>query len=386
MGLPLYSIFRILLLLAGLCAVGSVVSLVLGAAALAGPLLVAFFILLALGSRAAGPLRQFTFTLWIFAAVSLAMVNPGPFISVGDFQLSRLIVPLIQVIMFGMGTAMSLRDFAGVLRMPKGVLVGTTCQFTIMPLIGLTLATVFRFPPEIAAGVVLIGSAPSGVASNVMAYIAGANLALSITLTAVSTLLAPLMTPLLMKLLAGQFVPIDFLDMMIGIIQMVIVPIVLGLLFNAVMRGRAEWLHRAMPVVSMVGIAVIITIITAAGRDALLTIGATLVLAAILHNAAGYLLGYWGCRLVGMDERSCRTISIEVGMQNGGLASGIAVQMGKVATVGLAPAIFGPWMNISGSALANWWRSRPTPEDASGAAAGAERARETGRETSRTGL
>ena len=305
-----------------------------------------------------------TFTLWIFAAVSLAMVHPTPFMAVGDFKLSRLIVPLIQVIMFGMGTAMSLRDFAGVLRMPRGVLVGTACQFTIMPLLGIGLATAFRFPPEIAAGVVLIGSAPSGVASNVMSYIAGANLALSVTLTSVTTLLAPLMTPLLMKLLAGQFVPIDFLEMMFGIIQMVILPIALGLLFNRLMRGRAAWLHRAMPVLSMVGIAVIITIITAAGRDSLLDIGATLVLAAILHNAGGYLLGYWACRAIGMDERSCRTISIEVGMQNGGLASGIAMQMGKLATVGLAPAVFGPWMNISGSALANWWRSRPVPEPA----------------------
>jgi BASS family bile acid:Na+ symporter len=357
-------ILKLFLVLAALCAVGAVVALAFGAPALAGPLLVGCFVLLAIGSRAGPVLRQFSFTLWIFAAVSLAMVHPGPFLSVGEFQLSRLIVPLIQVIMFGMGTAMSLQDFAGVLKMPKGVLVGTACQFTIMPLLGITLATAFRFPPEIAAGVVLIGSAPSGVASNVMAYIAGANLALSITLTAVSTLLAPLMTPLLMKLLAGQFVPIDFLDMMFGIIRMVIVPIVLGLLFNRLMRGRAAWLHRAMPVVSMVGIAVIITIITAAGRDALLAVGVTLVLAAVLHNGAGYLLGYWACRLIGMDERSCRTISIEVGMQNGGLASGIAVQMGKVATVGLAPAVFGPWMNISGSALANWWRSRPLPAEA----------------------
>lgn len=324
-------------------------------------LAVASLVFLALGSRANAGLRQFTFTFWIFAAVATAMFYPGYFLSVGDFSLSRLIVPLVQLIMFGMGTAMSVRDFAGVLKMPKAVLVGTCCQFTIMPLLGVGLATAFRFPPEIAAGVVLIGSAPSGVASNVMAYIARANLALSITLTAVSTLLAPLMTPMLMKLLAGQFVPIDFFDMMLGIIQMVIVPIVLGLLVNRVLRGAA-WLDRAMPIVSMVGIAVVITIITAAGRDALLTIGATLVLAAIIHNASGYLLGYWSCRLLGMDERSCRTISIEVGMQNGGLASGIAVQMGKVATVGLAPAIFGPWMNISGSALANWWRSRPVPE------------------------
>lgn len=350
--------------MSGVCALGAAGSLLLADGVLAGPLVASSLILLAVGSRSSGLLRQFTFTIWIFAAVATAMVHPQLFRTVGGFPLSRLIVPLIQVIMFGMGTAMSVRDFAGVLRMPKGVMVGIVCQFTIMPLLGVSLATAFRFPPEIAAGVVLIGSAPSGVASNVMAYIAGANVALSVTLTAVATLLAPLMTPLLMKLLAGQFVPIDFFDMMIGIVQMVIVPIVLGLGFNRLMRGRASWLHRTMPVVSMVGIAAVITIITASGRDALLTIGPALVLAAVVHNSMGYLLGYWICRLIGMDERACRTISIEVGMQNGGLASGIALQMGKVATVGLAPAVFGPWMNISGSALANWWRNRPPREPA----------------------
>ncbi|HEY5565238.1 MAG TPA: bile acid:sodium symporter family protein [Rhodothermia bacterium] len=267
-----------------------------------------------------------------------------------------LIVPLIQIIMFGMGTRMSMKDFGAVAKTPKGVFVGLACQFTIMPLLGVSLALAFRFPAEIAAGVVLIGCAPSGVASNVMTYIAGANLALSITLTAIATLLAPVVTPALMELLAGQFVPIDFVKMMIGIVEMVIVPIVLGLIVNRLTRGRAPWLDKAMPLLSMIGIAVIITIITAAGRDALLDVGLLLVLAAIIHNGMGYFLGYWGARLLRMDEKSCRTIAIEVGMQNGGLASGIALQMGKVATVGLAPAIFGPWMNISGSALANWWR------------------------------
>src|SRR5690606_26347360 len=263
-----------------------------------------------------------------------------------------------------MGTALSVQDFVNVAKMPKGVLVGTVCQFTIMPLIGLTIATTFGFPAEIAAGVILICFAPGGVASNVIAYLAGANLPLSVTLTTVSTLMAPIMTPFLMKTLAGQFVPVNFLDMMIGIINMIIVPIVLGLLFNKLFHGRTRWLDRAMPIVSMVGIAVIITIITAAGRDSLLEVGLFLILAAILHDGMGYLLGYWGARLMRLDERSCRTVAIEVGMQNGGMSSGIALQMGKLATVGLAPAIFGPWMNISGSILANYWRARPIDEPA----------------------
>jgi len=270
-----------------------------------------------------------------------------------------LIVPLLQLIMFGMGTAMSFRDFYGVVKMPKAVLIGLVCQFSIMPLLGFGLAHLFGFPPEIAAGVVLIGSSPSGLASNVMTYLAKANLALSVTLTAVSTLLAPLMTPFLMKVFAHQFVPIDFWGMMLSITRIVILPIIAGLAFNHFLHGKAKWLDKAMPVVSMAGIAFIITIITAAGRDSLLSIGLLLILAAIIHNGVGYALGYWTCRALKMNEQDCRTIALEVGMQNGGLASGIALEMGKVSTIGLAPAVFGPWMNVSGSSLATWWRGKP---------------------------
>jgi len=151
--------------------------------------------------------------------------------------------------------------------------------------------------------------------------------------------------------------------MMWSIFKMIIIPIVLGVAFNHFLHGKAKWLDDAMPGLSMVGIAVIITIITAAGRDGLIAVGALLVVAAIIHNAAGYTLGYWGARLMRMDEKSCRTVALEVGMQNGGMASGIAVAMDKVATVGLAPAIFGPWMNITGSTLANFWMRKPVKDD-----------------------
>ena len=354
-------LYRAFLGAAALFGVALLVVLLPGVNVAPGPLVVAFFMCLAIGSRGSRILKDFAFTIWIFAGVSAAMFYPQYFLTVGDFRLSRLIVPLIQVIMFGMGTAMSLSDFTNVVKMPRAVLVGIVCQFSIMPLLGFTLATIFGFPDEIAAGVVLIGAAPGGVASNVMAYIAGASVPLSVTLTTCSTLLSPVMTPLAMKLLAGQFVPVNFFDMMMGIIQMIIVPLAGGLLFNRIFRGRAPWLHRAMPLVSMTGIAVILTIITATGRDALLAVGAVLILAAMIHNGTGYFLGYWGARFMQMDERACRTIAIEVGMQNAGLASGIALQMGKVATVGLAPAIFGPWMNISGSVLANYWRRTAEP-------------------------
>jgi BASS family bile acid:Na+ symporter len=264
--------------------------------------------------------------------------------------------------MFGMGTSMSLKDFVGVIKMPKGVFIGIALQFTIMPLLGFTLAYLFNFPAEIAAGIVLIGSSPSGLASNVMVYLAKANIALSVTLTSVSTLLAPLFTPLLMKLYAGQLIEIQVWDMTLSIIKIVIIPVIFGLLFNHFLKDRLPWVDKVLPKLSMFGIAFIITVITASGRDNLLSIGLLLIVAAIIHNLLGFLLGYWSCRALKMSEAECRTIAIEVGMQNGGLASGIALEMGKVSTVGLAPAIFGPWMNISGSSLAFWWREKPLKE------------------------
>lgn len=260
--------------------------------------------------------------------------------------------------MFGMGTAMSFNDFVGVLKMPKAVGIGLICQFSIMPVVGFVIANAFQFPPEIAAGIILIGASPSGLASNVMSFIAKANLALSITLTACATMLAPIFTPVLMEFLAGAFIPIEFWEMMWSIIKIVILPVIGGLLFNHFFHGKFEWLDQAMPTLSMGGIAFIITIITAAGHESLMTIGLALLAAAIIHNLTGYFLGYWACRLFRMPEEDCRTIALEVGMQNAGLASGIALEMGKIATIGLAPALFGPWMNISGSSLATWWREK----------------------------
>lgn len=307
--------------------------------------------------------KKIYYSLMIIAGVCLAMIIPGPFVQWGSFETKNLIVPLLQIIMFGMGTAVSLKDFKGVVQMPKGVFVGMICQFTIMPVIGFGIAYTFGFPPEIAAGFILIGSSPSGLASNVMSYLGRGNLALSVTLTAVATMLAPLLTPFMMKNLAGQLVPIDFWAMMWSIIKIVIIPIVLGLVFNHFFHGKFKWLDKAMPIVSMAGIGIIITIITANGRDGLLQVGGLLILACLLHNCAGYFLGYWICRALKMPERDCRTIGLEVGMQNAGLASGIAVEMGKIATVGLAPAIFGPMMNITGSSLAMWWRGQTEKDE-----------------------
>lgn len=326
---------------------------------IAGPVSVMFFALAAYGVRGNEKLRGISFSMLIFACVSFAMCWPAPLVSLSGFQLSALIVPLLQIIMFGMGTAMSARDFVGVVTAPKAVLIGLALQYTIMPFVGAGLAASFGFGPEVAAGIILIGAAPSGLASNVMAYIAKANLALSVTLTTVATLLAPFITPFYMQWLADQYIPIDTWGMMWSIIEITILPIVAGLVFNHFLHGKTGWLDRLMPKVSMAGIALILMIMTAGGRDNLLEIGLFLIVVALIHNLTGYVLGYWSCRALKLDERSCRTIAFEVGLQNAGLATGLAQTMGKMATVGLVPTVFGSLMNITGAALATWWRDRP---------------------------
>lgn len=348
---------------AGLSLIGYIISIFIDAYQFDGWLLMAFFLLIAIGFRQFEILKGYSFTVMIFAAVSLAMYYPQYFIYAGDFKLSKLIVPLMQIIMFGMGTGLSVKDFAGVVRMPKGVIVGVLCHYIIMPLVAFSITKIFNFPDEVSAGIILIGSCPNGLASNVMTYLARANLALSVTLTAVSTFIAPFVTPLFMQLLAGQYVVIDFWTMAWDITKIVILPVTAGLIFNYFLHGRFKILDDIMPVISMIGIGLIIVVITAAGRDDLLVVGAYLIVAVLMHNLSGYFLGYWAARLLRMDDRDCRTIAIEVGLQNAGLGSSLAMAMGKLSTVGLAAAIFAPVMNITGSSLALWWRSRPLDED-----------------------
>jgi BASS family bile acid:Na+ symporter len=234
-----------------------------------------------------------------------------------------------------------------------------------MPLVGFAVAHLFNFPDEIAAGIILIGCCPSGLASNVMCYLARANLALSVSVTTVSTLLAPFLTPLLMQLLGGSYVKIDFWAMVWDITKIVIIPIAAGLIFHYLVRGKLKWLDKAMPVFSMIGIALVLLVITAAGRDNLLKVGGLLIVATFIHNMTGYFLGYWSARVLKFPEKDCRTIALEVGMQNAGLAAALAKAMGKVATVGLASVIFGTMMNVTGSMLANWWHNKRPEEEES---------------------
>jgi bile acid:Na+ symporter, BASS family len=322
-----------------------------------GWLLALFFFSLAIAFRGQPFLKGFTFTVIILAVVSLAMYYPYYFQTIGNVKTTALIIPAMQVIMFGMGTELSFKDFADVLRMPKGVIVGIICHYTIMPLVGFLVAKTFNFPNEIAAGIILIGCCPSGLASNVMCFLAKANLALSVTVTAVSTLVAPIFTPLLMKLLAGSYIEVDFWKMVWHITEIVIIPVVAGLIFHYLIRGKFKWVDKAMPYFSMIGIGMVLVIITADKSEALKKVGLLLLLATAIHNLGGYLLGYWSARLLKFPEKDARTIAIEVGMQNAGLAAGLAKAMG-VMLAGLAPTVFGVLMNITGSTLANWWHNR----------------------------
>lgn len=387
-----------------------------------GNLFVLGFASLAFGIRGFKAIKGFSYTIWIFTAVTASLLYPQMFISIGGFRLNNLIVPLLQIIMFGMGSQMSLEDFTGVLKMPKGVIIGVGAHYIVMPLVGFGVAHLFDFSPEISAGIILIGCVPSGLASNVMSYIAGANLALGITIGAISTILSPFFTPMLMKLLGGQYIEINFFNMMFDILNMIILPIVAGFIFNlfssAKTRKRSliiqltvyfiivllanlvyaksrqvgytdfmfafikslgwfyflpivgsillwrlknndtQWMGKVLSFISMAGIVVIISIITASGRKSLLEMGLTLTITCLLHNIAGYLFGYTISWIAGMPEKDRRTVAFETGMQNGGLASGLAIQMGKIGSVGLASAIFGPLMNITGSILASWWRGK----------------------------
>ncbi|WP_276346619.1 bile acid:sodium symporter family protein [Daejeonella sp. JGW-45] len=357
------SLTKVSLNLSGLILLGSVLFYYLGKPGIATPLIILFFVLFLIGMNSIELLKGFSFTIWVIAAATISMIYPEYITSIGGYQTDNLIVPLIQLIMFGMGTTMGIKDFAGVLKMPKGVLVGLVLQFTIMPLVALSLTQVFNFPPEIAAGVILIGCVPCGVSSNILNFLSKGNLALSITLTSFATLMAPLVTPLLMERLAGQFIPIDVSTMILSISKMIFLPLIAGIVYNRFLGSRSAWLNASMPVIAMAANVFIIAVIVAAGRDSLLSMGFFLFLAAFIHNAMGFLLGYWGGRLFKLNKRDSRTIAIEVGLQNGGMAAGIAQELGRAATMGLYPAIFGTWMDISGSFLANLWRKKPVEDN-----------------------
>ncbi len=304
-------------------------------------------------------LKDYWYTLTIIGIVVIGYIYSDHFLTINGIKLNTFIKPVLQLIMFGMGATMSMGDFTEIFKAPKKVFIGLVCQFSIMPFLGFFLSRAFDFPTEVAAGIVLIGASPSGLASNVMCLMAKANVALSITITTMATLLAPIMTPFLMKTLGGGLIQVDFLKMFWDMAQLVLIPIFVGLVINKLFKDFVQRIKIILPYVSMLGIAYIILTVTASGKDSLKSVGLLLILVVAIHNIGGYFLGYFSAKALKMNEADCRAVALEVGMQNAGLASALANEMGKIATVGLAATIFGPFMNVTGSMLGNYWGNNP---------------------------
>ena len=290
------------------------------------------------------------FPLLILAGGALALFFPSPFTGLAAF-----INPALMLIMFGMGLTLTLPDFALVVRQPLPVLLGVVAQYVIMPLLGLGVSLLLQLPPALAAGVILVGCAPGGTASNVVTYLAKGNVALSVTMTSVSTLLAPLFTPLLTLWLAGQYMPVDAGAMALSIVQIVLIPVVLGLAARMLIPGLVDRVLPALPWVSVLAITFVVVAVVAGSAEAIFSAGLLILLAVVLHNAGGYLLGYGAAKLFRLPVPSRRTMAIEVGMQNSGLAAGLAKTY-FAPEAALPGAVFSVWHNVSGALVAAFWR------------------------------
>ena len=281
----------------------------------------------------------------------VALLVPASFAWIDTWAIN----PMLGAIMFGMGLTLSPQDFKVVLTRPKDILVGCLTQFTVMPLLALALTWAFALPQELAIGVILVGCCPGGTASNVITYLAKGDLALSVGMTAASTLLAPLLTPLLVWLLAGTMVHVDTLGMLMSIVYVVIAPIALGLLCQHLM-SRISRLTAFLPVFSAIVIAMVVGIVVSHNADRLLTAGLLVVLVVVLHNLLGLAVGFTVGRLLRLPKPKRVALSIEVGMQNSGLASSLAVLHFAAYPLAAIPgAVVSVWHNISGALAAKFY-------------------------------
>ena len=300
------------------------------------------------------------FPVWAILLSVTAFFAPGLF--AGG---KPAIIPLLAVVMFGMGMTLKWEHFREVVREPRVILIGVLLQFLIMPLSAFVISSVLGLTVAFTAGMVLVGSSPGGTASNVITFLAGGNVALSITLTMTSTLIAVVMTPLLTLLYLHQMVAVPFWSMLWSVFQIVFVPVVAGTTINTLFGKKLESIRSVFPLISTVAIVLIIAIIVAMNQSKLAGIGLMLVAAVLLHNASGLLFGYSIPKWLGYDEQTCRTLSIEVGMQNSGLGVALAVKYFSAAAA-LPGAIFSIWHNLSGSLLAGHWNARPVEEQGGG--------------------
>ena len=291
----------------------------------------------------------------VLGAAVLALLFPAVLQQVP----TKVINYLLGVVMFGMGLTLNLQDFKVVFSHPKDVVIGCLAQFTVMPLLAWGLARAFSLDEALALGVVLVGCCPGGTASNVITYLAKGDLALSVGMTGVSTLLAPFLTPLLTWALAGKSVNVDVVSMFLSILWVVILPIVVGLTIKSLWPKFTEKAVDYLPAFSSVAIALIVAIIIAANADKMLAGGLIIVLVVMLHNICGLGIGYLIGRLLGLSEPKKRAVSIEVGMQNSGLASSLATLHFAAYPLATIPgAIFSVWHNISGAVVAYLYRKR----------------------------
>ena len=293
---------------------------------------------------------------WIGALVLIvavvSMVVPASFVWIDTW----LINPMLGAIMFGMGLTLSPQDFKIVLSRPKDILLGCLAQYTVMPLLARALTWVFALPKELAIGVILVGCCPGGTASNVITYLAKGDLALSVGMTAASTLLAPLLTPLLVWALAGTMVDVDTVGMILSIVYVVIAPIVCGLLCQRFLPEFTRRLTPYLPAFSSIVIALVVGIVVSHNADRLLTAGLLVVAVVMIHNLLGLAIGFTVGRLLKLQKPKCVALSIEVGMQNSGLASSLAVLHFAAYPLATIPgAVFSVWHNISGALAARFY-------------------------------
>ena len=290
-----------------------------------------------------------TFSLWVILFACLGFFAPQLFVGYKSW-----ITPLLGIVMFGMGLTLSAGDFREVLRRPRDVVIGVVGHYLIMPGIAYVLAVALRLPPDIAVGVILVGCCPSGTASNVMTFLAKGDVALGVSIALISTLIAPLATPALVSLLAGKWMHINTTSLFMDIVQVVIVPIALGVVAKTLFRGQAAASVKALPLVSTMTIVFIIAIIVGLNQPKILSNGLLILTAVILHNLLGFALGYGFARVFGMDLAKRKAVMLETGMQNSGLGAALAAaHFSPLAAV--PSALFSVWHNLSGSALATWF-------------------------------
>ena len=282
----------------------------------------------------------------IFAVIALA--SPNLFI-----WAAPQVTKLLGVAMFGMGMTLNPKDFKEIFRRPWEVFVGLLAQFTIMPVSAYALAVFFDLPPELAAGVVLIGTCPSGIASNIMTYLAKGDLALSVSVTTAATILAPIVTPIFTWILAGEWIRISLLDMILSIVEIVIAPIILGIIINSLFSKFVNNLIKILPLISIIAVLLIVVGVVSVNAGSIMETITAVVAIVILHNLLGYALGFGVARMLGINLFKAKAISLEVGMQNSGLATSLAmIHFGAIAAI--PGAICSICHNISGSILANY--------------------------------